>query len=241
MPATLAAVASDPGTAGLATVADQRTAGRACDGARAMNGRAGKPDRSPAWRLLARLPERRPGRLLERRHGTAAVELALVAPMLLILFAGTIDFARAFDQEIALSSAVASAAQYALLNVASINSSSAAGLAATLSGIVANSNGAAWAGATVTVNDGATSTVTNGSTTSSGTAANANSCWCPTVAPAAASPFGTVATCGSACAAGTLAGKFVTITGTRAFSAIFGNYGLISNTTLHQSATVQAQ
>jgi Flp pilus assembly protein TadG len=179
--------------------------------------------------------------LLERRRGTAAVELALIAPILLTLFAGTVDFARAFDQEIALSSAVASAAQYALLNVASINSTSAASLAATLSGIVANTNGAAWAGATVTVNDGATSVVTNGTTTPSGTAANANSCWCPTVSPAAASPFGTAVACGSVCAAGTLAGKFVTITGTRAFSAILGNYSLIGNKTLHQSATVQAQ
>ena len=140
-----------------------------------------------------------------------------------------------------MSGVVASAAQYALLNVASINSSSAASLAATLSGIVANSNGAAWAGATVSVNAGATSTVANGSTTSSGTAANANSCWCPTGASSAAWAFGTAATCGSACAGGTLAGKFVTITGTRAFSAIFGNFGLISNRTLHQSTIVQAQ
>jgi len=79
-----------------------------------------------------------------------AIVVALIAPMLLTLFAGIIDFARVFDQEIALSSAVASAAQYALLNAASINSGSAASLAATLSGIVANSNGVAWAGATVT-------------------------------------------------------------------------------------------
>ncbi len=230
----------------LAKVPDQRAAAGACDGPRAMNVWPGKPGSSLArqWlsgRRLSRLPVRLPGRLLERRHGTAAVELALIAPILLTLFAGTVDFARAFDQEIALSSAVTSAAQYALLNVASINSTNAASLAATLSGIVANSNGAAWAGATVTVNDGATSTVANGSTTASGTAANANSCWCPTGASSAAWAFGTAVTCGSACAAGTLAGKFVTITGTRAFSAILGKYSLIGNKTLHQSATVQAQ
>jgi Flp pilus assembly protein TadG len=175
------------------------------------------------------------------RQGTAAVELALVAPMLLTLVAGIIDFARVYHDEIELSSAVAAAAQYALNNASSINSTSVTSLAATLSGIVANSNGSAWAGATVTVNDGATSAVTGGTTSSSGTPANANSCWCPTVAPAATSPFGTVATCGSTCTGGTLAGKFVTITGTRIFSAIFGNYGLISNKTLHQSTIVQTQ
>jgi Flp pilus assembly protein TadG len=196
-----------------------------------MSGRARRPDRGLA-RLLVRL--------LGRREGTAAVELALIAPMLLTLAAGIIDFARVYHEEIELSSAVAAAAQYSLINAANINSSNAASLAATLSGIVANSNGAAWAGATVTVNDGATSAVSNGTTTSSGTPANANSCWCPTGSSAAWS-WGAAATCGSACASGTLAGKFVTITGTRSFSAIFGNYGLISNITLHQSTIVQAQ
>jgi Flp pilus assembly protein TadG len=249
MPAIRVPIASEPGMARLAKLPDQRAAASACDsardsardGARAMKVWPGKPGSSLARRWLSRLPVRLPGRLLGRRHGTAAVELALIAPMLLTLFAGIIDFARVFDQEIALSTAVASAAQYALLNVASINSTSAASLAATLSGIVANSNGAAWAGATVSVNDGATSTVASGSTTSSGTAANANSCWCPTGASSAAWAFGTAATCGSACAGGTLAGKFVTIAGTRTFTAIFGNYGLISNRTLHQSTIVQAQ
>ena len=180
-------------------------------------------------------------RLLGRRDGTAALELALIAPVLMLLFAGTIDFARAYDQEIELSSAVASAAQYALLNVSSINSTSVASLATTLSGIVANSNGPAWAGATVVVNDGATSTVSNGATSSSGTPANANSCWCPSGSGSATWSWGTAAACGSSCAGGALAGKFVTIAGTRAFTAIFGAYGLISNTTLHQSTIVQAQ
>jgi Flp pilus assembly protein TadG len=174
------------------------------------------------------------------RAGTAAVELALVSPMLLTLLAGIIDFGRAYRDEIALSSAVAAAAQYALVNNASINSTSAASLAATLSGIVANSNAAAWAGAAVTVNGGATSVASHGTTTASGTVANANNCWCPT-GGSAAWTWGTAATCGTACPGGTLAGKFVTITGTRTFSAIFTSYGLLPNGTLTQSTIVQAQ
>jgi hypothetical protein len=47
--------------------------------------------------------------------------------------------------------------------------------------------------------------------------------------------------CGSTCGGGTLAGKFVTIAGTRSFTAILGKYGLIGNKTLHQSTMVQAQ
>jgi Flp pilus assembly protein TadG len=185
---------------------------------------------------------RRPGRgsVVCRRDGTAAVEMALISPVLMMLLAGIIDFGRAYQEEIELSSAVAAASQYALLNVASINSTNAAGLASTLSGIVANTNGTAWAGATVTVNDGATNAVAGGVPTASGTAANANSCWCPTGA-AAAWNWGSAATCGSTCAGGTLAGKFVTVAGTRQFTAIFTAYGLIGNITLQQSTIVQAQ
>jgi Flp pilus assembly protein TadG len=178
--------------------------------------------------------------LLRGREGTAAVELALISPVLLLLFAGIVDFGRVYRQELELSSAVAAAGQYALLNAANINSTNAAALAATLSGIVATSNGAAWAGATVTVNAGGTSTVAGGVTTPTGTVANANSCWCPTGTVTGWS-WGSAVTCGTGCAGGTLAGKFVTIAGTRAFTAIFSNYGLISNSTLNQSIIMQAQ
>jgi Flp pilus assembly protein TadG len=174
------------------------------------------------------------------REGTAAVELALISPILLTLFAGIVDFGRVYRAELQLSSAVAAAAQYALLNAANINSANAASMAATLSGIVANSNGANWAGATVTVNGGSSSVVSGGVTTAGGTAANANGCWCPTGAVANWT-WGTAATCGTACAGGTLAGKFVSITGSRAFSAILSSYGLIGDRTLHQSVIVQAQ
>ena len=47
--------------------------------------------------------------LFRRRDGTAAVELALISPMLMILLAGIIDFGRAYREEIELSSAVAAA------------------------------------------------------------------------------------------------------------------------------------
>lgn len=190
--------------------------------------------------MSARITRPRRRSLLRHIRGTAAVELALISPMLMILFAGIVDFGRVYQQEMELSAAVAAAAQYALINAANINSTNASSLAATMSGIVANGNGAAWAGATVTVNAGPTSSVAGGVTTGSGTAANANSCWCPT-GNSTSWGWGVAATCGTSCAGGTLAGKFVTITGTRSFTAVFSNYGLIGNSTLHQSAMVQAQ
>jgi Flp pilus assembly protein TadG len=189
---------------------------------------------------MSRRARKRGSGLLRRRDGTAAIELALVSPLLLILLGGMVDFGRAFHQEIELASAVAAAAQYALVNAASVNSVNAASLAATLSGIVANSNGNAWAGATITVNNGATSVVASGATTSSGTAANADGSWCPTGGSGTWS-WGAAVARGSGCAGGTLAGKFVIIAGTRSFSGLFGSYGLIGIATLHQSTIVQSQ
>jgi len=160
--------------------------------------------------------------------------------MLLILFAGVIDLGRVFHDEIALSGAVAAAADYAIVNPSTVNAAGAAALAATLSGIVANVNGAAWADATVIVNDGATSVVTGGATTASGTVSNANSCWCPS-GNAGGPTWGSAVACGTSCAGGTLAGRFVSVSGTRHFSAIFNGYSWLRNSTLHQSTMVQVQ
>ncbi len=187
-----------------------------------------------------RVPGRKRRTLLWRRDATAAVELAILAPVMLILLAGVVDFGRMYREEIELSSAVAAAAEYALINGSGVTSAGAAGLATTISGIVANSNGAAWANTTVTVNDGATNAIAKGVVTASGTAANANSCWCPTGRPASWN-WGVAAACGTPCAGGTLAGKFVSIAGTRTFTAIFTSYGLISNNSLSQSTIVQTQ
>ena len=182
----------------------------------------------------------RRSRLFPERRATAAVEMALISPLVLILLAGIIDFGRMLHDKLKLASVVASAGEYALLSAASINSGNGATLAATLGGIVANSNGAAWAGAAVTVNAGPSSVVANGATTPSGTAANADRCWCPTGNPGSWA-WGAAATCGTACAGGTLAGKFVSVTGSRSFSAIFGHYGLISDRVLRENTIVQAQ
>ena len=196
-----------------------------------------EPTVAPGEMMAIRRKHRSPA---SESRGTAAVELALISPMLLILLAGIIDFGRVYRQEIELSSAVAAASQYALLNAANVNSSGAARLAAAISGIVAGGNGAGWGNASVTVNGGSTSTVTSGTTTAGGTASNADNSWCPT-GTAASLSWGTAVAGGSTCANGTTAGKFVTISGSRAFVAIFGGYGLIGGTTLHQSTIVQSQ
>jgi hypothetical protein len=53
--------------------------------------------------------------------------------------------------------------------------------------------------------------------------------------------WGGAATCGSTCAGGSQAGKFVTITGSVTYTPLLSTFGLIKNGTLTQNATVQVQ
>jgi len=54
--------------------------------------------------------------LLSNRDGNVAVEFALIMPMLILVFAGLIDFGRAFYDRMALDTAARSAVQYARKN-----------------------------------------------------------------------------------------------------------------------------
>ncbi|MCB4824757.1 TadE family protein [Roseicella aerolata] len=60
--------------------------------------------------LLHRLP-----RLLRQRHGVAALEFAIAAPVLILLLMAVIDFGRAIDQSIRLETAARAGAQYGLV------------------------------------------------------------------------------------------------------------------------------
>ena len=92
------------------------------------------------------------------------------------------------------------------------------------------------------VNDGPSTTVSGGTPSSGGTASNADLCYCPT-GTVGAFTWGSSATCGTACP-GTntgFAGKFVTITASRAYTPIFSTYGIVQNNTISASAAVQVQ
>lgn len=172
--------------------------------------------------------------------GTAAVEFAMYGMVFLMIFAGTVDLGLVLLVDYRMDGAVAAAAQYAAINTASVNSSSGANLASAISGIVANTNGAAWQDSTVVINNGPTVTVTGGSPTSSGTAANADSCYCPTGSPPNWS-WGSSRTCGSSCTAGGIAGKFVTITARHNVNPLFGAFGFVHSGTITRSALVETQ
>lgn len=78
-------------------------------------------------------------------RGAALIELAVALPLLVAIFAATVDFARVFNASIALTNAARAGALYGAANVA--NSSDTAGMQSTaLASIVPNTGVAATAG-----------------------------------------------------------------------------------------------
>lgn len=180
-------------------------------------------------------------RLGDDSKGVAAVEFALVLPIFGVLLAGIVDLGNVLYARFRLDSAVSAAADYVEVNASSVSSTGGATLAVNAATIVQSSQGSSWANASVTINNGPVATINNGNTTSSGTAANADSCYCPTYA-GGATTWGGAVSCGSACPTGsTTAGKFVTITASRTYTPLFSTYGIVQNGTISSSATVQTQ
>ena len=193
-----------------------------------------QPSRTKGRYSLARL-----ARLLRARNAVAAVEFAIMAPLLVILFVGIIDCAQAFLVEMKLASAVAAGAQYVVNNSTSVSSANGVTLAATTAGIVGNINGTGWASGTVVINNGPTSTFAGGNATAGGTASNADSCYCLSGTSPSTWSWGSAAACGSACTT-SIAGKFVTITASRTLTPFFSHFFILP-AAINQHIVVEVQ
>jgi len=180
--------------------------------------------------------------LIGDNRGIAAVEFAMLAPLLCLLLAGVTDLGGALFTKFKLDAAVTAGANFAQVNSANVTSTNGQTLATNIATIVETSQGAGWANDAVVVNDGPSSTVTGGTTASSGTAANADLCYCPSGTPGSFAWGGSTA-CGTACPGSNTgyAGKFVTITASETYTPIFSSYGIVQNNTISASAAVQVQ
>lgn len=200
--------------------------------------------------LRAALAALRCRRSARPNAGVAAVEFAALAPMLVLVFAGTIAVGDAVYQQTRLDAAVAAGINYAVVHAAnvsaSINSSTgnayASDLASTIASLVSNANGGTALNVTVVVNHGPTVTITNGTSTPSGTTANASLCYCPTGSPPSWN-WGNSVTCASTCGGNSsaVAGKFVTVTASQALTQFFPvfNFGLPTTITIGSAAETQ--
>jgi Flp pilus assembly protein TadG len=182
----------------------------------------------------------RRGLIARRDKGIAATEFALLAPMFVMVFAGTIDVGNALYIQTLLDSAVAAGTNYAVVNASSVSSTSGATLASSIATIVSGSNGGTAVNATIVVNNGPTVTVTGGTPVSSGTASNADLCYCPTGSPTSWT-WGSSVTCGGSCTGGGTAGKFVTVTASYSITPFFPAYNFVQSGTMTIGSIAQTQ
>ena len=179
---------------------------------------------------------RLPWRAFRRdRRGVAAIEFAIIAPILCLVLAAMLDFGLLLFVRFGLNENVSASTNYAIVNAAKVNSTDGAGLASNLAAIIP-----ATVDATVVVNNGPQVSRASQVASASGTAANANSCYCPTVSGSTIT-WGSAATCGSACTGNGFAGKFVSVRASTNYSALLGSYGIVQNGTVSVDALVQVQ
>lgn len=199
--------------------------------------------------MRAALAALRCRRSARRNAGVAAVEFAALAPMLVLVFAGTVAVGYAVYQQTLVDGAVAAGINYALVHAADVSASTdpstgnpyASDLASTIATLVSTANGGTALNVTVVVNNGPSVTITNGTSASSGTTTNANLCYCPTGSPPNWS-WGSSVTCGSTCSGtSTVAGKFVTVSASQTLTQFFPvfNFGLPTTITIGSAAETQ--
>ncbi len=172
-------------------------------------------------------------------RGTSAVEFALLGPVLCLLLAGMADFGGAVYVKLSLDGCVSAASNYALTTASAINPSSGPTVASHLAQVLASSQSTNWADSTVLLNNGPSASVTGGVAASGGEAMAVTNCYCPT--PSNGLAWGNPVPCGSSCPNGSVAGKFVTLSASRTYSAIFSSYGIVQNGVITASSVVQLQ
>lgn len=189
-----------------------------------------------SWRLLLR-------RVSYDKRAVAALEVALMAPVLTAILIFTVDFGLYLYAKLQLSNAVTAGAVYALANGQSISSNSAGCATATPPCLTVSS----FRANVVTAVQNATSiTITEPSiyyntSAAAGTDTDAvfNSCYCPDSTQPAASQ--TAVTCGTACTDTTQPGSFVVIRASSSFRPMFPGDAWVPTGGLSAAAWVRVQ
>ncbi len=171
--------------------------------------------RSPFRTVRARLAD-----LRAARAGMSTVEFALVAPVFVLLIAGTVDFGFALHKRFEIGSALSAGANYALLRAEDVNAENAATLAGQIAAVVAGNAGSGEITVTVNVNNSRSVTIAGGEANVGEGDASADVCYCP-VRNSDGVFWGASVSCGGTCPAGGTAGKFVAIEIAKAHDPLF--------------------
>jgi Flp pilus assembly protein TadG len=188
----------------------------------------------------------RPRPFLREDAGVSAVEFALLSPLFCLVFAGAVDLGGALYTQSQLNAAVSAGANYAIVNAAKVESTDGGALASSIASLISSTQATNWANSSVIVNNGPTATITGAggsgtpTTSTGGTTSQADSCWCPTYGSSGVS-YGAATSCGSTCADGNLAGKFVAVSANRTYVPFFPVYNLIRSNVVASNMVVQVK
>jgi Flp pilus assembly protein TadG len=178
--------------------------------------------------------------MLRSRNGSAAVEFAIIAPILLVIIVGVADIGQLLFTRFRLDAAASAGAGYALVQAAKVTAAEGPALATQVAALARSDAGSNVATVTVTINNGPVATASgSGAVTASGTASGADQCYCPQASPFA---WGAAVACNSACAGtSAVAGKFVRVSISRTFTPLFTDFGLTQGGAIQVAAVVQTQ
>jgi Flp pilus assembly protein TadG len=157
--------------------------------------------------------------LWSNSDGTAAVEFAIVAPILLMILGGLADFGLYMVGKSQLANALAQGAQYALLQGPSVSGTSIQSMV---------SNGASRAGVTATV----------------AVSVTGPACYCTSGEPVALVTPSTALTASYTCTGtcsgtGAALGAYVIITATYSYQPLMPLYSQLVNATVTETATIR--
>jgi Flp pilus assembly protein TadG len=153
-------------------------------------------------------------RLARQRAGSAAVEFAIVFPVMLLILAGTVDLGFAYYQKSRVSSAISSAAYYAVRNGRTLSAANADLVRVTLESIVRSTLGMST---NITV-----SILINNSTN----AVDASTYFCVAGYPPVYTSTGLTP---ASCSGNVTSGKFVTIRVTEQLQPLILSTGFLAN------------
>jgi Flp pilus assembly protein TadG len=163
---------------------------------------------------------------LRDRRGIAAVEFALVFPVMMLFLGGVVDFGLAYYGQSCLANAVAAGAEYAVVTGTGVSNTSIQSMVQAVGGLT-GAGGASQVVATVT---GPACYCVAGTTM---TSASSSPCNAP---PSTTSPVA-----GSSCTGSGTYGTYVIINATYTFHGILSNYSKLATAQIKDSATVQLQ
>ncbi len=189
--------------------------------------------------IRLRLPRRRRHPLRVDRSGATSVEFILVMPVMIGMTLAIADFGNVLYARFRLDAAVAAGASYGQSRASDVSTTSATDLALKTATLVGDTTLSNFALVTVNVNNGPVGTKNGGNATATTTTPGTTNglCYCPN----SAADFGSQLTCGTICANGGIAGRFVAITARRPYTPLFTNYGIVSDGYISVTSLVQTE